>query len=596
MGNSEMRGAFTARRALVTALSTAAFTLLAPSPRASANAPEDVQGVGARTNGMGGAGTASAVDFSATYYNPANLSRCENSQLGVDIRHTMYNLEAEDASPPVAGDPDADPTTDEDYPTPKPLRNQTRVTMGFCNHLPFGLSFGMVFGIGLQNPMTLDQSTLNQRPHWLLYGEQLEALSIALGIGFSPIPELSFGLGASILIHSALSINTDIEVLSDEPSEVIFQWDLQPAAAIYIGATANPTPWLHFGLAYRGALYHDLRNPVNIDAGALGLSIPIQLFVESAAWYTPRQVAVGVSAEPHPTVTVAMDLTWYNYAAHPGPFLVATPDNELTAAAVGFPQREDYGQRNVVVTRLGAEVRVLDQALSFRAGYGFRPSSVGTPGASAGCGVRSGMNDPCRANVLDANTHSIALGMGYRIGDRPDSVQNPLAGDAHEPTEEAEEEPEEVEPEPAAPAAAAAPGGQPAWATAGTRTPTPAVAGARPQGASPQPSPGTAAPAAPSASAPAPVASGPAAQPGHGQPADPGGRVALDAENERTYDPHRSVGANASVDVFFRANMMRDRHVTRSAGDVANGIEYWRDFRYGGAVLDIGVTFTLGWY
>lgn len=72
--------------------------------------------------------------------------------------------------------------------------------------------------------------------------------------------------------------------------------------------------------------------------------------------------------------------------------------------------------------------------------------------------------------------------------------------------------------------------------------------------------------------------------------------MALDAENERTYDPHRSVGANASVDVFFRANMMKDRRVTRSPEDVADGIEYWQVYRYGGAVLDIGVTFTLGWY
>ena len=102
-------------------------------PRARANAPEDVQGVGARINGMGGAGTAAAVDFSATYYNPANLSRCSNSQVGVDIRHTFYNLDVEDDGPALAGDPDGDPTTDADYPTPKPLRNQTRATMGFCN-------------------------------------------------------------------------------------------------------------------------------------------------------------------------------------------------------------------------------------------------------------------------------------------------------------------------------------------------------------------------------------------------------------------------------------------------------------------------------
>ncbi|MCB9661776.1 MAG: outer membrane protein transport protein [Sandaracinaceae bacterium] len=566
-------------------------------PRARANAPEDVQGVGARINGMGGAGTAAAVDFSATYYNPANLSRCSNSQVGVDIRHTFYNLDVEDDGPALAGDPDGDPTTDADYPTPKPLRNQTRATMGFCNHLPFGLSFGMVFGIGLQNPMTLDQSTLNQRPHWLLYGEQLEALSIALAIGYRPIPQLSFGLGASILIHSALSINTDIAVLSDEPSEVIFQWDLQPAAALYVGVDVNPVDWLHLGIAYRGALYHDLQTPVNVDASALGLAIPIQLFVQSAAWYTPRQVAVGASVDPLDMLTVALDLTWYNYAAHPGPFLVATPDNDLTAAAVGFPTREDYGQRNVVVTRLGAELRVLDDALAIRAGYGFRPSSLARPGTSAGCLERTGTSDPCRANVLDANTHSIAFGAGYRFGDSPDTVAHPLEDASDVPPDESAEESDVGSPESdrasagaggaqgATPTSAAGRGGQPAWATRGGADTGPSTSAAAP--------PGT--PAAPSAP-PGTAAQGASAQPGSGAPADSGGRVALDAENERTYDPHRSVGANASIDFFFRANMMRHRRVTRSAEDVANGIDYLQSFRYGGAVLDIGITLTLGWY
>ncbi|MCA9533315.1 MAG: outer membrane protein transport protein [Myxococcales bacterium] len=559
----------------------------AACPVARANAPEDVQGVGARINGMGGAGTAAAVDFSATYYNPANLSRCANSQLGVDIRHTLYNLEMDDQGPALAGDPDGDPTTDEDYPTPKPLRNQTRVTMGFCNHLPFGLSFGMVFGIGLQNPMTLDQSTLNQRPHWLLYGEQLEALSIALAVSYSPIPELSFGLGASILIHSALSINTGITVLSDTPSEVVFQWDLQPAAAIYFGVNASPVDWLHIGLTYRGALYHDLETPVNIDASALGLAIPIQLFVQSAAWYTPRQVAFGVSAEPISALTLAMDLTWYNYAAHPGPFLVATPDNELTAAAVSFPLREDHGQRNVVVTRLGAELRMLDDALAIRAGYGFRPSAVSRPGTSAGCQVRSGMSDPCRANVLDANTHSIALGVGYRFGDRPDTQAHPLEQAAERTAEDDAAQTASAEPEPArqvaaAPASASNPptGGQPAWATRGTSAQGPA----------------TPAPAPPAAGSAPAQRSAPVAQAGSGQPADEGGRVALDPENQRTYDPHRSVGANAAIDVFFRANMMKSQRVTRSADDIANGIDYWQSYSYGGAVLDIGVTLTIGWY
>jgi hypothetical protein len=42
--------------------------------------------------------------------------------------------------------------------------------------------------------------------------------------------------------------------------------------------------------------------------------------------------------------------------------------------------------------------------------------------------------------------------------------------------------------------------------------------------------------------------------------------------------------------------MMKSRRVDRTMGEVMNGIDYWQSYRYGGAVLDIGVTLTLGWY
>ena len=541
---------------------------------ASANAPEDVQGVGARVNAMGGAGTALSTDFSGTYYNPANLSRCQNSQLGIALRHTFYGLDVNDRSAPVAGDPDGDPTNDDDYPTPKPLRDQTRVSIGFCNHLPFNFSFGMMIGLGLQDPMTLDQSTLNARPHWLLYGEQLEGLSIALGVSYKPIEQLSIGLGTSILIHSFLAVGTEIEIASADPSEVTFQWQLQPAAALYAGIQATPIPELHIGFTYRGALFHDLDTPVQVDAGAFGLTIPIDLFVESAAWYTPQQVAFGVSAEPIPQLTLAMDITWYNYAAHPGPFMQAVPGEGVAAAAIAFPERESFGQRNIVVPRFGAEFRAMENRLAFRAGYNYRPSIVARP-ASQPCTTQTGVSFTCRANVLDGNVHSISLGAGYRFGDLPDELRNPYASDVPEGDEEEidEIEDEALAPTPDTPAS----GGQPSWA-AGTTSPergeTPAPAAAEATGDDED----------------NPL--GASASVGSGEPAGQSGRVGVDPEGERTYDPHRSVGANASVDVFFRASMMSNRSVTRNAADA----EYLNDFSYGGAVIDLGVTFTLGWF
>jgi long-subunit fatty acid transport protein len=306
----------------------------------------------------------------------------------------------------------------------KDLRNQTRVTIGACQHLPYNITFGLSFGIGLQNPMTLDQSTPNERPQFAFYGEQLETLSVIMGVAYRPIRQLSIGVGASILVNSGIGIaanmpiggvDSDGDGMSDEGS-VGFRFSFKPTAAPYVGIFAAPIPSLRLGLAFRGALYHDLNTPVNIDVNIVGAKVSVPLYVESAAWYSPRQVAFGAAWDPIRDLTLAFDLTFYNWAPDPGPFLVVsevlpdgcTPDSTAPECAplLNLPTRERYGYRNVFVPRFGGEMRFLDGKLAARGGYAFRPSALPLPNGT-------------RANLLDGAVHSITLGAGYRVGDRP---------------------------------------------------------------------------------------------------------------------------------------------------------------------------------
>lgn len=485
---------------------------LAIASSARANTPEDMQGIMARTNAMGGAGTALTGDFGGAYYNPATLSYCPTNLVGVDIRQTFYSLNVQ--GPGAAAFPNG----------PKPLRNQTRITTGACMQLPYNVSVGLSFGLGLQDPMTLAQTTPNDRPQFAMYGEALEQLSVAIGVAYRPVRQFSIGFGGSILVNSDLSFAANVPIaydgmdpdMEDDPLSVGLEWHLQMNAAPYIGVLVSPIDQLRIGIAYRGPLYHNLSTPALVGVTVVGLDLSIPLRVQSFGWYSPRQVAFGVSGQPTRELTITADVTYYAWHFAPGPFLYVNPDVDCAggdpsvACSLNYPavEQAELGYRDIWVPRIGGELKVLDDHLAIRGGYAFRPSAITIP------------NDTRPVNLLDGATHSISLGFGYRLGRLPNEAPRPLT-----PEEVLEQEAEEAaeEAERAAEAAEAVANGEP--------------------------------------------------------PPDPdmlmpeGGELA-----------QRPPEITASVDVFFRANLM-PRVVVPS-----------RNYTFGGNIYDLGISMSLGWY
>jgi len=150
---------------------------------AHANATEDTLGAGHRVRGMGGAGTALASDYSAVYYNPANLPMCPTSTMTVGYEQVQYKLSIDDRSAPAPGR-DRPPG----YPRRERLRPLHDYTVGACGKLPLNLGAGVLFTQGVQNPAFLLQSTTDGRPRFALYGQRLENLSLMAGLGPQPTP------------------------------------------------------------------------------------------------------------------------------------------------------------------------------------------------------------------------------------------------------------------------------------------------------------------------------------------------------------------------------------------------------------------------
>ncbi len=331
--------------------------------------------------------------------------------------------------------------------------------------------------------------------------------------------QFSIGFGGAIIINSDLDIDVFAPIGLPEGDGFVdlafdLDWKLKPTAAPYLGIIVQPIPQIRLAATYRGPLRHHFDIPVATDVStAMILNIPeiqldLPLIITADTWYQPRELALGVSVDPIPEVTVSADLTWYNYGAYndsPYPFLQASWDpnsNSFLPAIIGVPQADPIGYRDIWQPRIGVEARLLDSRLGIRAGYSLRPRAVAVPATR-------------NTNLLDNTVNSVSVGVGYTFGPR-----NREEIEAHEAERRAEM----------------------AEATAD----------------------------ADDAQSPTPDETRP--------------RVAFGDDRDDLDDPADSMPVVLRLDAYFRANILRERE------------DWVKDARYGGSVMEVGLTSSIGWY
>ena len=385
-------------------LSALFFTVsLLLTSQAQANLREDVFGAGARVKAMAGAGTAIAMDWSAIYYNPANMAFMPQSSMSVAFEHQGYNLKLQD---------------NEEGPTPDELRDRNTLTLGMTMKIPFNISFGAMIQFGLERAQYFDQSTVDATPRFHFYGQNLEQLSIMFGFAFEPIKGLSIGLALAPLVNSELLLNTDVPIYSGERElSGRFAWNLVPNATWYAGIHYNPVEEFHLALSYRTRMFHKLDADADIIVALFGADFAFEeLLLQSYSWYSPQQIALGASFEPIDDLLIGFDVTWYQWSASPGPYVSAAFQNTeepgtqdlngvedvespSIADTVDLPPIPEMGFRDIFVPRIGIEWILLNKSVALRCGYRFQATPVPQPDG--------------RTNLLDSNTHFFSMGAGY---------------------------------------------------------------------------------------------------------------------------------------------------------------------------------------
>ncbi len=337
---------------------------------------------------MGGTGTASTSDASAVYYNPSGLSKCPSNQASAEINYLAYDLPVESETEELQA---------------LPLENRAAFTVSACLQLPYKLSAGFLFDVGLGNAQRLQQTSLATTPEFALYGKPLEQISMMAGSSYQVSDALSIGVGGALLVNSGLQVSAAVPILSaDSEIEGAVAWTLEPAIALYGGATYNIGNSLTLGASFRTALYHKLQAEAKTRVEAAGVLIDVDLLLEHVAWYSPLQASVGAAFTPSEKLTIAFDATWYHWSAYPGPFIQITPLDEMDSVATGlnYPPQELPNFSDIIVPSLGIEYLLTSEWI-VRTGLRYKPTPASLPAADA------------RSNLLDSDVGTLSLGAGY---------------------------------------------------------------------------------------------------------------------------------------------------------------------------------------
>ena len=359
--------------------------LLGVSNTSFGNAREDLFGAGARLKGMAGAGTASDFDASALYYNPGNLGFITGSSLSLEISQLDYGFKV---------------TDDEEFPALDPLRARTTVNLGMTMPIPFNMALGAMINVGTERIQFFDQSTPTEEPRFGLYGQQLEQLSLMIGLAYRVFDQLSFGVTVAPLVNSALGLDSGVPIYSgDQEVESRYAWNLEPSMTYYIGMHYRPVEDFEVGLTYRTVMFHKLQANADIVVDLTGAQVPMNLILESFAWYSPRQISLGFFSTSLPFLHVSADLTWLDWSEYPGPYVTASPeDNSALAESLIYADDVEVNFRDTFVPRVGLEW-IWESGIRMRMGYRYQASPAPLPDA--------------RKNLLDGTTHFGSFGLGY---------------------------------------------------------------------------------------------------------------------------------------------------------------------------------------
>jgi long-chain fatty acid transport protein len=275
--------------------------------------------MGARATGMGGAFVAQASDPSAVYYNPAGLASQKgiNALVGLDL--IIPSTELKPASGASA------------------ISTESQVFLPLNLYGTYQLDDQTVVGLGIFNPFGLGAKWPSAAPTYAL-DASMQAFYFNPAVGYKIDDEFSVGLGVSLVYVSIADKYTGVSI---EGTGTGFN--------LNIGGTYKPMEDLCIGLSYRIPTEVEVSGDVTITG--------LPKATGKAKIPMPGNLQLGVSYQVMPELLVEGDVQYVQWSAYKG------IDFTINGVTTDDPSKWD----DAAILRAGAEYK-LDEEITLRAG------------------------------------------------------------------------------------------------------------------------------------------------------------------------------------------------------------------------------------
>jgi len=354
---------------------------------------------------MGNALTASANDYHATYYNPAQLMERPHVHVGTGFSYVHPALSIDRN---MLGS---------EHPSVLPVPN-SGFTIGVSTPLGGVFKNRVAFGFGLFMPMmqmTRAEAIDYNSPQFYRYQNLTDKLIILLGGAIRLTDWLDVGIGAQILADLDGRGDVSLSLVDQRVTKRRLSIDLHGDVALTAGVTVRPVPSWAIAVSYRSALDLSYKLPLTAEIEEVGT---IFYEIQGTSLYTPHQLNAGVSyrlLDNNLLLTSDVTVAFWSAAPSASPKIkllleakdTDPPENLLEAESGNIP----LNAQTTVTTRLGVEYKPIE-SIALRAGYVYRPTPI--------------PNQIYQTNYGDSDAHVASVGLAYSFHDPTKVHKKPL--------------------------------------------------------------------------------------------------------------------------------------------------------------------------